>query len=215
MSLLVATPLRAATLATAYVTYGYCDFRDKLRHHMPDYTVLSGSIVFSLDVVRARNRVAGFILQRPEFTNIDNVLWVDDDNFPENVAIVSHMIDRRGDIVAASYTNKKEPLRWVHSLDPRTGEILGVGFGFTMTARHVLEKLAKEAKWYVDYFQGGNIEVPNIFGQMYDRFPGTEVDTLLSEDYSFCKRARDAGFKIEMVPGVIHHAGGHLWGAKR
>jgi len=215
MSLLVATPVRAAELPTALVSLGYCDFREKLVRHMPDYKVLSGSIVFSLDVVRARNRIVGFVLTRPEFEDVTNVLWVDDDNFPEDVRIVDAMLERKGDIVAVSYTNKKEPLRWVHSIQPETCEILGVGFGFTMTARHVLERLAKDATWYVDYFSGGNIETPNVFGQLYDRFPGTERDTLLSEDYSFCKRAREAGFKIELVPGLIHHAGGHVWNAAR
>jgi hypothetical protein len=209
VSLLVATPVRAATLATALVPLGYCDFREKLARHMPDY---NGSVVFSLDVVRARNRIAAFVLSRPEFADVDNVLWVDDDNFPEDVAIVSRMVARRGDIVAASYTNKKEPLRWVHSLDAE-GKILGVGFGFTMTARHVIEKLASEAKWYVDYFAGGALETPNLFGQLYDQMGGHE--TLLSEDYSFCKRAREAGFRIEIEPGLIHHVGGHLWNAKR
>ena len=214
MSLLIATPVRAAELPTAQVSYGYCDFRDKLRGHMPDYQVLSGSIVFSCDIVRARNRITALILTRPEFEHIDNVLWVDDDNFPEDVRIVDLMLARKGDVVGASYTNKKEPLRFVHSVAP-DGTLLGVGFGFTMTARHVLATLAEQARKYVDYFAGGNMAVADIFGQMYDRFPGTEHDTLLSEDYSFCKRAREAGFKIELVPGLVHHAGGHVWNAKR
>jgi hypothetical protein len=61
--------------------------------------------------------------------------------------------------------------------------------------------------------------VANIFGQLYERLtPGNdqEEECLLSEDYSFCKRWRDMGGKIQLFTraGIIFHAGSHAWSAR-
>jgi hypothetical protein len=209
VTVLLATPVRAANLATAQVSLGYADFRLALARLMPDYKALCGHVTFAADVVRGRNRIVATLLADPNFADVDNVLWVDDDNWPEDVRIVQRMIDARGDIVAVPYTNKKEPLRWVHRVD-EDGSVLGVGFGFTMTSRHLLETLFDAAERYVDFPQG--LQCANVFGQVFDRAPG-DTRTLLSEDYSFCKRARDAGFSITMIDGLIHHAGGAVYNA--
>lgn len=207
MSLLVATPVRAAELATAQVSLGYSDFRVRLARLMPDYKMLGGEATFSLDVVRARNRMVGLVLARPEFADVTHVLFVDDDNWPEDVRIVPEMLALDRPILAAPYTNKKEPMRWVHRMDGTS--VAGVGFGFTMTSRALLEHLAKDAHWYTDLPH--TLRVPNLFGQLYETVG--EYETLLSEDFSFCKRAREAGFSIELHPGIVHHAGGHVWNA--
>jgi hypothetical protein len=215
MSLLVATPVRAAELSTALVSLGYSDFREKLARLMPDHKALSGSVTFSLDVVRARNRLVGLLLSEPDFANVTHILWVDDDQWPEDIRIVPEMVARCKGVLGAPYTNKKQPLRWVHRPDG-AGGVAGVGFGFTMTTRAMIEALAKDAKWYVDLPQA--LRCPNLFGQLFEtvRLPdGSEVETLLSEDFSFCKRAREAGYPIELYPlaGIISHAGGHVWNA--
>ncbi len=215
MSLLLATPVRAAELATAHVSLGYSDFREKLVRLMPDYTALCGSVTFGLDVVRARNRIVGTILANEQFANVTHVLWVDDDQWPEDPTIVPEMVTYCRGVLAAPYTNKKHPMRWVHRPDGKGG-VMGVGFGFTMTTRDMLEKLAHRAYWYTDFPQA--VRCPNLFGQLYDTFvhEGREVETLLSEDFSFCKRALEAGFPVELYTkaGIINHAGGHVWNAR-
>ncbi len=215
MTLLIATPVRAAELATAHVSLGYSDFREKLVRLMPDYRALCGSVTFGLDVVRARNRIVGILLSQEEFRPVTHVLWVDDDQWCEDVKIVPEMIERCRGVLGAPYTNKKEPLRWVHRPDGKGG-VLGVGFGFTMTTRACLEALAREARWYTDFPQA--VRCPNLFGQLYDDIPTPDgpVETLLSEDFSFCKRALEAGIPVELYAeaGIINHAGGHVWNAR-
>lgn len=203
--LVVATPVRGAELSTAIVTLGYCEFRVRL--------ALDGCadayLTFCLDVVRARNRIVAMVFEN---TSVDHVLWVDDDNYPtRGPVVVREMVEiaeRTGaGIVAAPYTNKQRPLRWTHRVDGR--DVLGVGFGFTLTTTAALRAMAEDAAWYMDLPRG---RTPNLFGQRYDKIGG-EI-TLLSEDYSFCLRAREHGIKIVLHEdaGVIHHAGGHAWG---
>ncbi len=214
MSLLLATPVRAAELGTALVSLGYSDFRLQLAKLM-SFETLCGHVTFGLDVVRARNRIVGTLLSQEAFAGVTHVLWVDDDQWPEDVRIVPEMVKACRGVLGAPYTNKKEPLRWVHRPGPG-GSVLGVGFGFTMTTRACLESLASRAHWYVDFPQA--IRCPNLFGQLYDTIPAVDgpVETLLSEDFSFCKRALDAGFPVELYEraGVINHAGGHVWNAR-
>lgn len=206
MTLLLATPVRAAELETALVTLGYAQFREQLARLVPSYV---GSITFSLDVVRARNRLVGILFRdHPEVTH---VLFVDDDQWPEDIRIVPEMVERCKGVLGAPYTNKREPMRWVHRVD--ASGIAGVGMGFTMVTRECLEALAKEARWYTDLPQG--LRCPNLFGQLYEQVGG--VETLLSEDFSFCKRAREAGFAVELYEqaGIVNHAGGHVWNARQ
>jgi len=209
MTLMVATPVRAAELETAQVSLGYAQFREQLARHVPSY---QGIMVFSLDVVRARNRVVGLMFSKSEFAEISHLLFVDDDNWCEDIRIVPEMIEACKGVLGAPYTNKREPMRWVHRPDG-AGGVAGVGFGFTMVTRECLEALAKEAHWYVDLPQG--LRCPNLFGQLYEQVGGMEI--LLSEDFSFCKRAREAGFPVELYEqaGIINHAGGHVWNARQ
>jgi hypothetical protein len=181
---------------------------------MPEYKILAGSVTFSLDVVRARNRLVGHILGNHEFESITHILWVDDDQWPEDINIVPEMVERCKGVLGAPYTNKRHPLRWVHRVDARG--VAGVGFGFTMTTRVMIEALAKDARWYTDLPHP--VRCPNLFGQLYETVrhaDGSEVETLLSEDFSFCKRAREAGYPIELYEkaGIVNHAGGHVWNA--
>lgn len=213
MSLLIATPVRAAELATAQVSLGYSDFRVKLALIMPD---TMWSVTFGLDVVRARNRIVGTILGQDQFKDVTHILWVDDDQWPDDPRIVPEMVKACKGVLGAPYTNKKEPLRWVHRPDG-AGGVAGVGFGFTMTTRHMIECLAKNADWYTDFPQA--ILCPNLFGQLYDTIltPSGVRKTLLSEDFSFCKRALEFGIPVELYEkaGVINHAGGHVWNARQ
>lgn len=217
--LLIATPVRAAELYTAQVSLGYAESVRALSHEMPVKTVVS----YALDVVRSRNRVVGIVLREKEFADVTHILWWDDDNWPEDRKIVQRMLDLDVPIVGAAYTNKKRPVRFVHQPwpGPRTVDkrqcldVRAVGFGFTLTSRECLERMGHAAHWYRDYPNA--TRCPNIFGQQYDTpEEATEDDTLLSEDFSFCKRWReDHGGKVLLYcGGTIAHAGGHAWTAR-
>ena len=202
----IATPLRGADTMSAQVTFGYASFLAQLSSIMK----IELQVGFCLDVVRARNRIAAHILTNPDFADIEDVLWVDDDTYPERPQIVAEMIQHShiADIVAAPYTNKTKPVRWVHRAEA-PDRVLGVGFGFTMTTRRALLKVWDASEPYFD-----GLECRNMFGQVYDEIQGRKV--LLSEDFSFCKRARDAGVKIELhtTGGLIMHSGAVAFSAE-
>jgi hypothetical protein len=226
MTLLIATPVRGAELGAAVVAAGYSESVRALAQELPLKTVL----LYSLDVVRARNRVVSMLLHDPHLADVTHVLWWDDDQWPEDRRIVREMMALDIPIVAAPYTSKRQPLRWVHqahlpspdggrmpldAIDDRgCFDVRACGFGFTLTSRACLETLSRDpdTEWYWDLPRP--VQCPNLFGQLYDELVGKTV--LLSEDYSFCKRLRDAGgtVKVYARAGIIYHAGMHAWSAR-
>jgi hypothetical protein len=81
--------------------------------------------------------------------------------------------------------NKVEFLLWDEPF-----EAWGVGFGFVMMKHRVFESI--DRPWF---------EIEKI------RWPHMDFDTNVGEDYSFCVRARRAGFKVWVDPTVKvkHH----------
>ena len=222
MKLMVATPFRGVGMRTARVTLGYHDFVRQLERDMGAQT-FDGKLLFSADVVRARNRAVAIILR--ELTEITHVLWVDDDCWPDDHGIVQRMIDSGEDMIAAPYTNKVPPIHWVHQiLSLQLGtvnglqEVRGVGFGFTLTTRSCLQRVADDSRWYSEYDPlGKRTTVPNAFGMLFDRLThgdDPEEEVLLSEDFSFCARWRRLGGRVMMLPAVIRHAGERAWGVE-
>lgn len=223
--LVVATPVRAAEMHAASVSLGYAEMLLKLHRLLP-VEVLSGSITFATDIVRGRNRIAAKVLR--EHPSATHVLWVDDDNWPDDPRIVPEMLELGVDVVGAPYTNKRPPLHWVHRplMPPATPidkllEVAGLGFGFTLTSTACLRKLSATERLYTDH--PNPYKVANIFGQLYHH-PALEQgvhvpeadQALLSEDYSFCLRWRRAGGHIYVYTGagLILHAGAHAWSAR-
>lgn len=226
MTLLVATPVRGAEYWTASITMGHFVFLRELQKAIP-VEILDGTITFACDVVRGRNRLAATVLR--EFPNVSHVLWLDDDQFCEDmttgVQVVREMMSFGEDMVAAPYTNRRAPVRWVYQpfeksppIDARgLMEVRGVGFGFTMTSRACLERMSAAERKYTDI--PNSHKVANIFGQLFDRLtPGDdpEDECLLSEDYAFCKRWREMGGKIHLYQraGIICHVGTHAYSAR-
>jgi hypothetical protein len=92
-------------------------------------------------------------------------------------------------------------------------EVFAGGTGFMLIKREVFEKLKPVVKSYVN-------DVVDLSGQMgadriYEYFPvfiEPETERLLSEDYAFCRIARDAGIKIHAAPWVqLGHFGTYLF----
>jgi len=223
--LVIATPVRAADMLAASVSYGYAQMLTRI-HRVVPCEVLDGSITFAADIVRGRNRIAAQVLR--EHPDVTHVLWVDDDQWIEDVAVVPELLALGVDVVGVPYTNKRPPLRWVHQPltppAPMEGDLLpvaGVGFGFTLTSARALRELSARAVIYTDHPHAHR--VANIFGHMYyhpaqdagARVPEENM-ALLSEDYSFCLRWRRAGGKVYVYAkgGIVHHAGPHAWSAR-
>jgi hypothetical protein len=233
--LVVATPIRAAEMHAASVSLGYAEMLIKLHRLLP-VEVLAGSLTFAADIVRGRNRIAATVLR--EHPDATHVLWLDDDQWCDDVAVVPEMMALGIDVVGAPYTNKRQPMRWVHRntatgplpvheaaaplvVRPDLLEVDGVGFGFTLTSTRALREISATERVYTDH--PNPHRVANIFGQVFHhpaQRMGVDVaeedQALLSEDYSFCLRWRGLGERVYLYTraGIIHHAGPHDWNAR-
>lgn len=221
MRLLIATPFRAAELPAATCSLGYTMALLRLGWDLKDE--LSVHTTFSLDVCRARNQFVGDLLSQPGLASVTHVLFWDDDNWPEDVRVIREMValTAHAAIVGAPYTNKRAPVKWTHqgipgAVEDERGllEVRGVPLGFTLITRACLEQMAAHhrTRWYIS---DKGIRCPDLFGQLYDDLGGRT--TLLSEDFSFCKRWReDNGGKVYVYTraGLVYHAGPHAWSAR-
>ena len=91
-------------------------------------------------------------------------------------------------------------------------EIWNGGTGFMLIKRRVFEKMKKSVDSYLNDVR----DLSMTLGQerIYEYFPVfiDEDERLLSEDYGFCRRARDAGFKVWAAPWVqLGHFGTYLF----
>jgi hypothetical protein len=214
--LVVATPFDGGDTSTARVTLGYHQFVRLLERELSVATT-DGTVLFACDVVRARNRAAATILR--ELPDVTHVLWLDDDNFPEDMgdglAKVRGMIECGEDMVGAPYVAKRKESRFIHQ--PIPGEAVNdrgllkvrcVGFGFTTTTTKMLREMGQDADYYWDL--PNEHEIPNIFGQTYDEDDRGRL-FLASEDYAFCKRWREKGRHVWLYAKgrAIVHAGSY------
>ncbi|WIM90080.1 hypothetical protein PT015_12015 [Candidatus Mycobacterium wuenschmannii] len=88
-------------------------------------------------------------------------------------------------------------------------EIANAGTGFMLIKRAVFEALADGTASYVDGSTPG-IELKEFYAVSIDPDAG---NSLLSEDYHFCKLARDRGFKIHAALWVnLNHTGTYIFG---
>jgi hypothetical protein len=215
MTLIVATPVGGADIWASSVSCGYSENLRALSHEM----AIEQVVEFADDVVRARNRLVGRVLAA--FPNMTHVLWWDADQWPEDRRIVKSMIDTGCDLIGAPYTNKRPPIRWVHQLlnpmpqsEGAVQEVRAIGFGFTITSRQCLLEVAAHSQAYTDH--PNDTVLSNCFGQMFDDPRQSALmheRMLLSEDFSFCKRWRQLGRRVNLYlkGGAIMHAGSRGW----
>lgn len=161
-------------------------------------------------VHRARMEMTATFLR----TAHTHLFWWDADieASPDDVAAVWNM---QADVGVGCYAMKKRDKQWfaawkdgalVKDLDQFAGPIAVdyAGTGFMCIKREVIETLAARAPTW----QGANGPVPALF-----MTPITN-GCLESEDYFFCRIAREAGFKIMMDPSVrLGHYGQYRYGA--
>ncbi len=195
-SILFCTPCYGGMATAAYVR-SVLMLRDELdRQGLPhDFNIAENESL----VHRARMEMAASFLK----TTYSHMMFIDSDiDFqPKDVAALWNM---ETDIAVAAYPMKLRDgsrlfAAWkdgalISDLDQFDGptEVDLAGTGFMIIRREAMEKVASTAPSY----QGIDRRVPAIF------MTPIHNDGLESEDYHFCRIAREAGFKIMMDPSV-------------
>lgn len=161
-------------------------------------------------VTRARNEMTASFLT----TSFSHMMWLDSDiEFtPDDVAKLWNM---QADIAVGCYAMKKQDQQWfaawkdgalVNDLDQfkEPIEVDYAGTGFMLIRRDVIETLAAVEGSY----EGPNGRVPALY------MTPIHNDGFESEDYHFCRIAREAGFKVMMDPSVrLKHWGQYAYGS--
>lgn len=172
--------------------------------HMFNYAVNTG-------VDAARSKHATEFLK----TNCTHLMMIDDDMAwaPD---LVHRLIQENLDIVGVPYRRKVvEPVSFTarhefglkYKVDrPYLVEVEGLGCGMTLVKREVIEALAKTAP-QIRYNKGGE-PISMIFRHEFVEDEYLDTKTYMSEDYKFCRDAREAGFSVwAYVDEEVAHMG--------
>lgn len=152
----------------------------------------------------ARDEVVDLFLQ----TDCNKLFWIDSDMvWDPNDFIRMLALSQKRDIVCATYPAKKEPATFYVNHDPPLisddlglFEVKGVGLGFTVMSRKVVEALVDNAPKALDEISGK--EIPQVFRV------GMVDGKRIGEDMAFFEDARKLGFKVYLDPLVkLKHLG--------
>jgi len=91
-------------------------------------------------------------------------------------------------------------------------EIANGGTGFMLIKRKVFEDLASKVPSYTNdmYHAVDTVREVKVIKEFFATSIDEESNRLLSEDYHFCKIAREAGFKVWCAPwAVFNHTGSY------
>lgn len=160
-------------------------------------------------VHRARNEMTASFLK----TGHSHMMWLDAD-IEFEPADVAKLWNLQADIAVGFYAMKRQDApvaAWRNGGLVRLGEcpaepfeVEFAGTGFMLIRREVIERLAATS----DTYEGPHGTVPALY--MTPIVDGG----LESEDYNFCRRAREAGFKIIGDPSIkLGHIGQFRYGA--
>ena len=180
------------------VTSGYL-------HSLMDFFpyAIQNGIPFSLETLPncslislGRDMMLSRALQDPDWTHL---LWIDADLRFKPQYIHSMILDDK-DIVGGFYPKKGLPIDYASSPAP-DGEIteylfetIYVATGFMMVKRTVIENMWNVFKEDLEFTYQGNTHV-DLFAPIIDQETGK---LYLTEDFSFCHRARSLGYKCYM-----------------
>ena len=154
----------------------------------------------------ARDEVVDLLLQ----SDANRFFFVDSDMVWEPEDFMSLLaLSQRRDIVCAAYTAKRDQptffIRYDESKPLRADEyglieILGVGLGFTVMRREVVQEVSDSSVAIHDEITSRDI--PSIF------HIGTHNGSRRGEDMSFFERITDLGHKIYLDPSIsLGHLG--------
>lgn len=160
-------------------------------------------------VTRARNEMTASFLT----TKHTHMMWLDADiefeaddvgklwNLNADVGVAFYAM-KRPDMPLSAWKNGK--LVKLEECPAEPFEVEFAGTGFMMIRRNVIEALAAKSESY----EGPNGRVPALY------MTPVHNDGFESEDYHFCRKAREAGFKIVGDPSIkLGHWGQVRYGA--
>ena len=129
-----------------------------------------------------------------------HVLWIDADLRFKPEYIHSMILDDK-DIVGGFYPKKGLPIDFASSPAPDGEdteflfETIYVATGFMLVKRAVIEKMYEHYREELGYYYQGTESAVHLFHPIIDE---DNNRLFLTEDYAFCKRARDIGFRCYM-----------------
>jgi hypothetical protein len=195
---------------------------------------LANGWVGSMDLVRARDRLARMALFESDVTHVLN--W-DCDVHVEDLELINRMLETGHDCIGAPYRRKKQkeeypyrPLPGDAKVENGCVEVAGLAFGFMLTSRKCLEQMWNaylESRWYMDVSeQKDGKKMAHLTVSMFDLVysdpqPGPDGNLWrikFSEDYSFCDSYRRIGGKVHMFVGEgspVGHIGSHVFKGTR
>jgi len=161
-------------------------------------------------ITRARNELAATFLQ----TEYSHLFFLDADiefepwhvaniwNMQADIGVGVYAMKKRDQQLFAAWKDGALVTDLAQYREPI--EVDFAGTGFMCISRNVIETLAKTAETYT----GPNGEVSALF------MTPIHNHGFQSEDYHFCRKAREAGFKVIMDPAVrLVHWGQYGFGA--
>lgn len=152
------------------------------------------------------------------FQDWTHILWVDADiGFTIDDFFKLLVADK--DIIGGYYPLKSYPIKWASSQNKinegkEEGDLIEtfyIATGFTLVKKQVIDKMLEHFK-EEKRFRYWDREFVHLFEPIIDK---ENDDWFLSEDYAFCKRAREVGFVPWMHRGVrLSHTGSHTFSLK-
>lgn len=174
---------------------------------MANHVIVDWSVVAGMAMIQyARNWLLADFLIRRECTHL---LWLDDDLAFEPDAVMK-LFDRNLDVVGGVYPTKSEhPTFPYKALGPVVNGLQEVGVlpsGFVLVSRRAVLAVAERCQWYNYPYGDETRRIPHAFDVVL------EGDHLVGEDFFFCKRLRDAGFKLYVETDLgFRHYGRQSW----
>ena len=155
------------------------------------FLTLPGCSLISL----GRSMMLKKALEESDWTH---VMWIDADIEFEPQCIHSMILDDK-DIIGGLYPKKDLPIDFASSPMPNgehskdSFETIYVATGFMLVKRDVILKMYEHYREELEFQYQGTQGIVHLFDPIID-----ESGTYLTEDYAFCKRARDMGYKCYM-----------------
>jgi choline kinase len=213
-----------------------CSHRDLNIHSFSSFSGMTSRVPSDFNIVMsvgleasiAKSRSYWATVFHKEMTNFDVMCFVDDDMVfdPKDLWKIMREAHTRKCIYGAVYMKRELPPKAIVSLKPGESfsfdgsvrEVQGLGTGFMAFHREVLDKIVPNCelvtcgKVYKNKTTGVEEDFPvyyPMFAEIVD-----ENKAWLSEDYGFCKMARESGSKIICDTSLlIKHAGSYLYSA--
>lgn len=172
------------------------------------------------DLYLLRAQICARFLQDKDATDL---VFIDNDVAWGPLGLMRLVDHEDVDIVAGAYPKRSDPLKfmWRSEKGPLKGDaktglmnVLGMPGGFMRVRREVLEKMWEHYRSELGAFdamlENSPGEVVRLFDPYWYTYEGKRL--AMSEDYAFCQRAIDMGFRVQMDAAIpMAHIGWKAW----